>query len=837
MFRARWGLLTLFVIAAIGCRQQKGNKFVPLVNARGALGQTAEKSGNPLEPQVKELFTQKCYGCHGENGSNAGNIGDIRNLSALRDKKLVLIGKPEESKIYSRLINKEQPMPPPPAAMLAQDEIELVKSWILENPNSRFKVSYESVYETIEKDFNALNEEDKVNTRYFHLVNNYNAGVPDDGLEQVRKGLSKMLNMLSTSDKIHKPVALDDKQLVYRVNLKLYELDRPETMYTHMLKSVYPTFKDDLERVTKWFPDPEERQVENYYGARYKEIVEGKGTESKFVVPGEHTFEAGLPVANHPILKRMAQAMREAPQKSDEPSKVQFGYISAQEKADSKRCREEANPTGIKCSSPLPLVRAEWFIAQFSGNMRMRLYYHGSGMDDDTVTLDAALGIDDVEGSMYDNDPDFDPAALPKEKRIIRAGFNNSGVSINHRTFERISLDYLPGKPLWRAFEFKDKNKEGFKQHDLFRYAAGPIFEIANEDEAGFECINLMSPRFTYLDGFNSPPVRTLSLLDNGLLYPSVMPNNKVPTVVTKLRDPTVTGAERTTLLGEFEATYGHQDFERWRSYDYIAQYGALPVKADGIFAGKNMIQCELDRPIAQWQEGFKNNPIPYRHETLEYLFLKRNGMQAFVNVGLKAEHIDYKVPNQRALENKAAVLIPAHDRPELFVVGAPLSCLSCHVQGYIEKEDQVREYINKANRPEGVGEQFWNLLKQKINRFNVPFDELKAQMEIDNGVFRKALSDSGINYKDPEPIVDTYRAWAITGMTFAHVAEELELTEAELTKRIKFNSKVANYLNEFAIEGATMKRSEFEKAYRPLMCEIHQSCKTTDPKNIIPNQ
>jgi hypothetical protein len=128
-------------------------------------------------------------------------------------------------------------------------------------------------------------------------------------------------------------------------------------------------------------------------------------------------------------------------------------------------------------------------------------------------------------------------------------------------------------------------------------------------------------------------------------------------------------------------------------------------------------------------------------------------------------------------------------------------------------------------------------LLKKKIERFNVPFEELKSQMEKDNTVFRTALSESGVNYKDPEPIVDTYRMWAITGMTFGHVAEELELTEKELEKQITFNKKVKDYLNEFSIAGATMKRSEFEKAYRPLMCEIHGSCKTIDPQNIIPNQ
>lgn len=828
-------VLFMTSIALASCRKSQGNRFVPLSGASESLKQTqATADASALGPKVKELFTQKCYSCHGENGANSGNIGDVRNLTALREKKLVIDRDPDKSKLFQRLVSKEQPMPPAPLPSLEGSEIDLVKAWIMEEPNIRNKVSYQSLYETIERDFNALPEEEKVNTRYFHLVNNYNAGVPDDMLEQVRRGLSKMLNMLSTSDRIHKPTPIDDKKLVYRVNLRLYELDRPETMYTHMIKTIYPNYKDDPEWLEKWLPDPQDRKADNYYGARYKEVMEGKKTESKFLKPEEHTFQSGLPVANHPILKRMAQAMREAAQKSDPTSLVTFGGVSAQEKADSKRCREEINPAGIECSNPLPLVRADWFISQFSGNMKMRLYYHVAGMDDDTVTLDAALGIDDEEGFLLDNDPDFDPKQAPKEKKLLRAGFNNSGVSINHRSIERIPLEYVPGKPLWRGFEFKDKSKQEFIDHDLFNFPAGPIFGISNDDEVGHECINLMTPRFTNLDGVK---VRTMSLVDAGLLYPSKMPNGKEPLVVRELKNPAVTGEQRAALEAEFEATFGHTDFVNWRSADYIRVYGGLPTRADGLYAGKQMIQCELNVPIQQWPEGMRNNPIASRHESLEYLFLKRNGMQAFVNVGLQAEHIDYKVPNQRALENKSAVLIPAHDRPELFVVGAPLSCLSCHVQGFIEKEDQVKEYVNKVERPEGTEIGFWNLLKEKINRLYVPFDEFKAQIEADNNVFRKALSESGVNFKDPEPIVDTYRTWAITGMTFSHVAEELELTESELRKKIKFSSKVARYLNEFAIEGATMKRSEFEKAYRPLMCEIHQSCKTIDTKNIIPNQ
>lgn len=778
-----------------------------------------------LANEVLKIFQAECFACHGQNGSNGGNMGDVRNLTALSEKGLVKFGEPAvNSKLFQRLTSKTQPMPPAPKPALSPDKLKVVKSWLESKPEKRQIVRYESVYEAIETDFNKFSDEQKVNIRYFHLVNQYNSGAPEGSIEQTRKALSKMMNMLSTSDQIVKPDAIDTQNLIYRINLADYELDRPETMYTFMLKTIFPKLSNsDIE---KWLPEPSEREAKNYYGARYKEIFEAKKSEADFVQPSVHTFEKGLPNAKHPILTKMAQQMREAAQKSDENSIKSFRQVSALEKSESKRCQQEATPAGIECSSPTPLMRADWFVSQVAGNMRMRIYYHASGMDDDTVTLDAALGIDDVEGSIYDNDKAFDRESIPKEQRIIRAGFNNSGVSINHRAFERIPLSYVPGKPLWRAFEFKDKLLSKYTKHDLFEYAAGPIFEIGSDGEPGFECINFMTDRYTKLP--DGSVVRTLSLLDHGMFYPSALPDNAVPAIVNKLRTTPNTDPKFNELLQEFENLFGHRDFETWSSKAYISKYGKLPAKKGGMYDGKTMLQCEID----------SSNPLAYRHETLEYLFLKRNGLQAFVNVGLKAEHLDYKIPNQRALESKEAMLIPAHDRSDLLVVGAPLSCLSCHTQGFIEKEDQVAKYVTtQANKPPTVTEEFWNRLKSKIADFHVPFDELKEQMSKDNSIFRDALSQTGVNYKDPEPIVETYRNWAIPGMTLAQVAEDLQITQSELTKVMTFDGEVAKLLRELKIPNATIRRSEFEKAYRTLMCRIHESCKTIDPKNIIPMQ
>jgi hypothetical protein len=170
-------------------------------------------------------------------------------------------------------------------------------------------------------------------------------------------------------------------------------------------------------------------------------------------------------------------------------------------------------------------------------------------------------------------------------------------------------------------------------------------------------------------------------------------------------------------------------------------------------------------------------------------------------------------------------------------VVGAPLSCLSCHAKGLIEKEDQVARFISDSPRPEGVNQDFWDRVRNKITNYHVPFGELKEQMAKDNSVFRTALEQTGVSINDPEPVVDTYRNWAIPGLAFAQVAEELEITQERLKKVIAEDSAVASILREFRIPGSTIRRSEFERGYRTLMCRIHKSCKTIDPANIIPNQ
>lgn len=828
----RWTLVAILFLAQFGasCRNNGSEirKKSFTLGTKNSNDPNNPANDNALASNLREkealvVLEKHCYSCHGKDGSNAGSIGNILDINGLKERKLMSPNQLEESKIYQRMISIKQPMPP--AGMLPQAEIDIIGNWILEyGKSSRTFIPYADVYKAIETDFNA--QPDKANTRYFHLVNQYNSNAPDSDLDVTRKGLSKILNMLSTSSEIIVPEAIDDKNLIYRVNLKKYDLDRPETLYTYMLKNIFPTLTDDLK--LKWLPQPDERDPRNYYGARFKESFEGKGTVSPFIQPNLHTFKDGLPLPNDPILKSMARKMREAGQIIT-TSPLKYGEIAAEETAETAKCQTEEKPVGVSCSNPIPLIRANWFIAQVSANMRMRLYYHIAGMDDDTVTLDAALGIDDVEGFLLDNDPNYDPAASKKEP-IIRAGFNNSGVSQNHRAIERIPLDYVSERPLWRGYEFKDKSLPGNEEYDIFEYPVGPFFEISVEDEPGYECINLLTPAFTTIPRLGTSivdRVRFLRLLDIGLLYPSQLPNGQEPKLVKELkaiaptpgsRIPNVKESEFRSLLEEFESLYQHRDYFTHRASDYIAKYGALPTMSAEELGMRRMVECEAPKDMKT-----------FRHESLEYLFLKRNGMQAFVNVGLSAEHLDYKVPNQRAIQNKEALLIPAHDNPNQLVVGAPISCLSCHTKGYIEKEDMVKSYVNQSEASAAV--------KEKINRVHVDFDALKVQMEKDNTIFRDSLKKAGISVSEKEPIVENYRNWAIPGLSLSQVASELDLTPETLQNLINTDKSVGFLLRELKISGSTIKRSEFERSYFDLMCAVHKHCITVPKENIIPAQ
>ena len=87
-------------------------------------------------------------------------------------------------------------------------------------------VSFDDLYQAVESDVRGLEGNDPEFARYVTLTNRYNAGVCGNTLDKERQALVKTLNMVSTRASMGAPVAIDDDELIYRIDIRDYDWDR-----------------------------------------------------------------------------------------------------------------------------------------------------------------------------------------------------------------------------------------------------------------------------------------------------------------------------------------------------------------------------------------------------------------------------------------------------------------------------------------------------------------------------------------------------------------------------------------------------------------------------------
>jgi predicted Ser/Thr protein kinase len=85
-----------------------------------------------LAAKTKEIFHLHCYRCH-KHSEAKGGIRIMHHRNLLTERKVVIPGQPEESKLYKRLItdDEENRMPPDDVA-LSPPEIDTIRRWISE---------------------------------------------------------------------------------------------------------------------------------------------------------------------------------------------------------------------------------------------------------------------------------------------------------------------------------------------------------------------------------------------------------------------------------------------------------------------------------------------------------------------------------------------------------------------------------------------------------------------------------------------------------------------------------------------------------------------------------
>lgn len=130
---------------------------------------------------------------------------------------------------------------------------------------------------------------------------------------------------------------------------------------------------------------------------------------------------------------------------------VVAGYPYALRGVDGKRERDIAEAT----HSQSAWVRADWFTFAAS---QSPLYNQLLRLPDNDRDLEKLLGVEVIHNL--------------QNRRAIRAGFRESGVSQGNRMIERHELGRYPGA-YWKSYDFTPLQRHG--QHDLFRSPLGPI--------------------------------------------------------------------------------------------------------------------------------------------------------------------------------------------------------------------------------------------------------------------------------------------------------------------------------------------------------------------------
>ena len=195
-----------------------------------ALGFSADAQQNVAQ-QAYAIFQQNCLRCHGEHGPYTEAIV-IESAEGLVQSGAVVPGKPIESELYTRLLEKDDAKrmpwgqdPLPDAAILT------IENWIQAGAPSwdvQYDVSFitpDAMLTTIQKHLSNLDAFNRPYARYFTTTHLYNAGEGPETLRVAEVALSKLVNSLSWGFTIIKPSPIDLQRTIFYIDLRDYEWD------------------------------------------------------------------------------------------------------------------------------------------------------------------------------------------------------------------------------------------------------------------------------------------------------------------------------------------------------------------------------------------------------------------------------------------------------------------------------------------------------------------------------------------------------------------------------------------------------------------------------------
>jgi Planctomycete cytochrome C len=282
---------------------------VPAVRDAGADSGARTNGANQTTPAAGELeceaqarraegvLTTYCAGCHGASSSAKGGFSTVLDVSALISSGKVVKNRPEMSLLWQRMSAASMP----PADVLKRPnaaDVETIRAWIecgaldWEAPaaNATAFVTIDDRLRTVFDDLRAIpNPTDRERQRYFDLTTLSNAGISVQQLTTYRNALAFLTNSLSRGQQAIPPVAVDDAELIYRIDLRDYEWDATTW---DQLEATYP-YAVIYDQDSRLFPFDE---------ATAEQIREETGTEIPIIQADWFISHASRPPLYHTLL-------------------------------------------------------------------------------------------------------------------------------------------------------------------------------------------------------------------------------------------------------------------------------------------------------------------------------------------------------------------------------------------------------------------------------------------------------------------------------------------------------------------------------------------------------
>jgi hypothetical protein len=214
-----------------------------------------------------------------------------------------------------------------------------------------------------------------------------------------------------------------------------------------------------------------------------------------------------------------------------------------------------------------------------------------------------------------------------------------------------------------------------------------------------------------------------------------------------------------------------------WISYDFAAPTTQL--------AGSSVITVDEFKDLG-------SHPIDFKQDGGEVIFNLPNGMQGYMLIDSKGQKI----------QEGPIGIVKDPLRPNSAVKNA-VSCMRCHHEGIIEKEDTIRNIVTQNQGR--YSDQDLKLVK----KLYIEHPEMTTLMRQDQQRMKTALTKLGITSSE-DPLFDSASKYE-KDVTLPMAASELGLTPSQITELINTNSNVGNLLRSLSDGLSGTDRGVFE--------------------------